>query len=264
MRAPRSVAVPSRRVFSFVFGYNRRARLRQRAPRARDHHRPSAEHGEHDLRRRRAPSVVASRAHREIASRPPRAARSRGRAFASRRRAIDRGVGRSRRVATRTCSSFQLLGFVGSFHGYGTLGGAFGSLAYDRRAIVAGAGARARASARRVDVAEGGVHGVRRARGRGRRRRARRRVRRGATATRFESAEGDAAMARATATARATARARRGDVGRGTRATRGAARARARREATTVRAARCFGFTPRARGRRSATSRARTGARRRR
>ena len=50
--------------------------------------------------------------------------------------------------------------------------------------------------------------------------------------------------------------------GRGRRAAR---RARgARREATTVRAARCFGFTPRARGRRSATSRARTGARRRR
>ena len=59
-----------------------------------------------------------------------------------------------RHRSTRTCSSFQLLGFIGSFHGYGTLGGAFGSAAYPRvcvRAKEVFASAR-RASARAASV----------------------------------------------------------------------------------------------------------------
>ena len=36
------------------------------------------------------------------------------------------------RMTNTRCSSFQLPGFIGSFHGYATFGGAFGSDAYAR------------------------------------------------------------------------------------------------------------------------------------
>ena len=36
------------------------------------------------------------------------------------------------RITNTKCSSFQLPGFIGSFHGYATFGGAFGSDAYAR------------------------------------------------------------------------------------------------------------------------------------
>ena len=36
------------------------------------------------------------------------------------------------RMTNTKCSSFQFPGFIGSFHGYATFGGAFGSDAYAR------------------------------------------------------------------------------------------------------------------------------------
>ena len=102
-----------------------------------DDHGPTAENGEDDLRGRGARRGRGSRSvvdyHRwgrdEVRF---RARASRDRARESRRVSSRRARGSlvsTRRERSRTCSSFQLLGFIGSFHGYGTLGGAFGSAA---------------------------------------------------------------------------------------------------------------------------------------